>query len=240
MSEKVTTETQGAAGEKKSGINESTLELIIAILLGVTAILTAWASWISSLHGGNQATNYTESNNLSAMGNSMYNEAAQNYMQDTLLWNTINDYMFDKELAEANGNKEAVKLIDEKIQILIEDNCTDEFAEAVNWALDEGVTPFDKEGLEESYYKEALATIDEADKILEQGKKDNANGDAYGLVSVLYSVVLFLLGIVGIFKKLPNRMVVMIVSAVLLVIATVYMVTIPLPTNFSLLSFFVH
>ena len=106
--------------EEKKGINESTLELIIAILLGVTAILTAWASWIGSLHGGNQATNYTESNNLSAMGNSMYNEAAQKYMQDAILWNTINDYMFDRELAEANGNKKDADLIDEKINILIE------------------------------------------------------------------------------------------------------------------------
>ena len=226
--------------EEKKGINESTLELIIAILLGVTAILTAWASWIGSLHGGNQATNYTESNNLSAMGNSMYNEAAQKYMQDVILWNTINDYMFDRELAEANGNKKDADLIDEKINILIEDNCTEEFAEAIDWALAEGKTPFDKEGYEDSYYAEALQTIDEADSILEQGKKDNANGDAYGLVAVLYSVVLFMLGIVGIFKKLPNRLIVMIISAVLLVLTTVYMITIPLPTNFSLASFFVH
>ena len=60
----------------KKGISEEKLEIIIAVLLGVTAILTAWAGWIGSLHGGNQATNYTQSNNLSSMGNSMYNEAA--------------------------------------------------------------------------------------------------------------------------------------------------------------------
>ena len=226
--------------EEKKGINESKLELIIAILLGVTAILTAWASWIGSLHGGNQSTNYTKSNNLSAMGNSMYNEAAQNYMQDVIIWNTINDYIFDRDLAEANGKKKDADLIDEKINLLIEDSCSEEFAEAIDWAFEEGKSPFEKEGYVDSYYQEALDTIDEADSLLEQGKQDNANGDAYGLVSVLYSVVLFMLGIVGIFKKLPNRMVVMIVSAVLLVLATIYMITIPLPTNFSLLSFFVH
>lgn len=37
--------------------------------------MTAWATWIGSLHGGNQATNYTKSNNVAAEGNSMYNEA---------------------------------------------------------------------------------------------------------------------------------------------------------------------
>ena len=87
------------AAPQKSGISEQKLEVVIAILLGVTAILMAWAGWISSLHGGNQATNYTQSNNLSAMGNSMYNEAAQYYMQDMLLWNTIYDYAFDAEIA---------------------------------------------------------------------------------------------------------------------------------------------
>ena len=226
--------------KEKNGINESTLELIIAILLGITAILTAWATWIGSLHSGNQSTNYTKSNNLSAMGNSMYNEAAQNYMQDVILWNTINDYIFDRDLAEENGKTKDADMIDEKINLLIEDNCTPEFEEAIDWAFAEEKSPFDKEGYVDSYYEEALATIDEADDLLEQGRQDNANGDAYGLVSVLYSVVLFMLGIVGIFKKLPNRMVVTIISAVLLVLATIYMITIPLPTDFSLASFFVH
>ncbi len=240
MSEEVNMKTEVTTEEKKKGISEEKLELLIAILLGVTAILTAWASWISSLHGGNQATNYTESNNLSSLGNSMYNEAAQNYMQDMILWNTINDYMVDREVAELNGNYKEAELIKEQLEMLIADNCTDEFEEAVYWAIDEGVTPFDKEGFVDSYYERAEETLAEADEILEQGKLDNAHGDAYGLVSVLYSVVLFLLGIVGIFKKTKNRMIVLIVSVVLLVIATIYMATIPLPTNFSFANFFVH
>lgn len=241
----VSVETEAGKGaevttEKKKGISEEKLELLIAVLLGITAILTAWASWISSLHGGNQATNYTESNNLSALGNSMYNEASQNYMQDMILWNTINEYMTDREVAELNGNYKEADMIKEQLEMLIADNCTEEFEEAVYWAIDEGVTPFDKEGFEDSYYTAAEETLDEAEAILEQGKLDNAHGDAYGLVSVLYSVVLFLLGIVGIFKRTNNRMIVLIVSVVLLVIATIYMITIPLPTNFSIANFFVH
>ena len=241
----VSVETEAGKGaevttEKKKGVSEEKLELLIAVLLGITAILTAWASWISSLHGGNQATNYTESNNLSALGNSMYNEASQNYMQDMILWNTINEYMTDREVAELNGNYKEVDMIKEQLEMLIADNCTEEFEEAVYWAIDEGVTPFDKEGFEDSYYTVAEETLDEAEAILEQGKLDNAHGDAYGLVSVLYSVVLFLLGIVGIFKRTNNRMIVLIVSVVLLVIATIYMITIPLPTNFSIANFFIH
>ena len=83
--ENVKVETAETEGKKKKEIDESKLELVPAIFLGITAILTAWATWIGSLHGGNQATNYTKSNNLSAQGNSMYNEASQMYMQDMLL-----------------------------------------------------------------------------------------------------------------------------------------------------------
>ena len=226
----------------KKGISEEKLEIIIAVLLGVTAILTAWAGWIGSLHGGNQATNYTQSNNLSAMGNSMYNEAAQSYMQDMLLWNQISDYMFDIEIANANGRTAEAALIEEKVQTLIYDNCTEEFAAAIEWSTEqeEYATPFEKEGYVDSYFAEANEVLAEADALLEEGKQDNANGDAYGLVTVIYSLVLFLLGIVGIFKKIPNRVLILVFACVCLVIATVYMITIPMPTGFNLASFFVH
>ena len=61
--------------EKKKASTEEILEVVIAIFLGITAVLTAWASWIGALHGGNQATSYTTSNNLSAEGNSMPSSA---------------------------------------------------------------------------------------------------------------------------------------------------------------------
>lgn len=229
-----------STGKKKKEIDETKLELLVAVFLGITALLTAWATWIGSLHGGNQATNYTRSNNLSAQGNSMYNEASQMYMQDMLLWNTINDYMFDQDVAKANGNTKEAALIEEKIDLLIADNATEEFAEAIDWAFENDATPFDMEGFVDGYYAEANEVLDEADALLEEGRQDNSNGDSYNLVTVLYSIVLFLLGIVGIFKKLPNRVVVLIISIVLLVIATIYMITIPLPTDFSLASFFVR
>jgi len=233
---------QATEAKEKTPISEEKLEVLIAILLGVTAILTAWAGWVGSLHGGNQATNYTQSNNLSSMGNSMYNEAAQDLMQDMLLWNTIYDYAFDAEIAELNNKPAEAELIQTKIETLIQDNCSERFAEAIDWALaqEEDVSPFDMEGYVEGYFADANAVLEEADGLLEQGKTDNANGDAYGLVTVIYSLVLFLLGIVGIFKKIPNRVVILIFACVCLVLATVYMITIPMPTGFNLMSFFQH
>ena len=73
---------------------------------------------------------------------------------------------------------------------------------------------------------------------LEEGKRDNANGDSYNLVTVFYSVVLFLLGIAGTFKSLPNRKLVVLIAIIGFIIGTVYMLTIPMPTGFDFTSFF--
>ena len=59
--------------KKKPLLSPQKIEILVAIFLGITALLTAWATWIGSLHGGNQATNYTKSNNLASEGNSEYN-----------------------------------------------------------------------------------------------------------------------------------------------------------------------
>ncbi len=68
--------------------------------------------------------------------------------------------------------------------------------------------------------------------------QDNKNGDSFNLVNVIYSLVLFMLGIIGIFKRIPNRFVVLCIAVVCLILATVYMFTLPMPTGFSIGSFF--
>lgn len=216
-------------------LNESKLELFVAIFLGITALLSAWATWIGSLHGGNQATNYTTSNNIAADGNSRWNEASQKYMQDLLVWNSIVDIMTEMDIADAEGDSQKVDILQAKMDTLIYDSCSEDFVEAIEWAFaqEEWASPFDKEGYIDSYYADAEEVLAMADEYLTQGQEDNANGDRYGLVTVIYSIVLFMLGIVGIFKGLPNRRIVLIISIIFLIIATVYMFTIPLPSGFT-------
>ncbi len=226
------------AKQKRS--KEEVLEIIIAIFLGVTALATAWASWIGSLHGGNQATNYTTSNNLAADGNSRYNEASQNLMQDMMLWNQISEASLNLTFAEESGDDVEAEKYSYLLDQLMSDNATQEFLDAVNWALDQEdyATPFDMEGYVDSYFEDAWAVLDESEALLEQGKQDNSNGDKFGLVTVIYSVVLFMLGIVGTFKKLPNRYIITGVAIAGFLFATIYMFTIPMPTEFNLFGFF--
>lgn len=225
---------------KKSGIIKERFELIIAIFLGVAALLTAWASWIASLHGGNQSTNYTESTNLSADGNSLWNEASQNLALDMQIWTELNSLNIDYEYATAKGDTTEAEKINWKINEILNNRVSDSFEEAIKWAFDqkEYATPFEKEGYVDSYYTEANETLVKSKEVLEQGKKDNANGDKLGLVTVFYSVVLFLVGIVSTFNNQKTKLIVLGIALVCFILATIIMFTVPLPTGFSLLSFF--
>ena len=223
---------------KKPLFSENTVEVLVAIFLGITALLTAWASWIGSLHGGNQATNYTKSNNLASEGNSEYNAGMQLYLSDLMAWNTMMEYSFDQIVANAEGDTVEAELIQEKLETYAAQNCSSIMTEAINQMTEDMNSPFEVEGMLDEYFVTANELLEESRILLEEGQRDNSNGDAYNLVNVIYSVVMFMLGIVGVFKKLPNRTVVLLIAVIGLVLATIYMVTIPMPTGFDFGSFF--
>ncbi len=216
------------------------LELIVVIFLGVTALFTAWASWMGSLHGGNQATAYTESNNIAADGNARWNEAAQNLSRDMAVWDQIYNLRIEQEFAYQQNNATEIEKLQWQIDSLTYNNISDELQSAIDWAdaQSEYVSPFAMEGFIDSYFADANAVLSEASEVLEVGKQANSDGDTFGLVSVIYSIVLFLLGICNTFKSEKNQLVVTAISGVILVATTVFMFTIPTPEGFALFSFF--
>lgn len=230
--------TEETKEEKKGFFSDSRVEILVAIFLGITALLTAWASWIGSLHGGNQATNYTKSNNIASEGNSEYNSAFQEYLSDQLTWNTMSEYSFDLDIANAKGDTIEAELIEEKIENYIQQNGSEILFEAWEKMTDDMSSPFEVEGMVDKYFENANALLAESQQLLEEGMQDNKNGDSFNLVNVIYSLVLFMLGIIGIFKRIPNRFVVLCIAVVCLILATIYMFTLPMPTGFSIGSFF--
>lgn len=250
--------------EKAKRSKEDILEIVIAVFLGVTALTTAWASWIGSLHGGNMSTNYTKSNNLAADGNARWNEASQSLMQDMQVWNLISDYqvtiMYAKSQLELAGDEaEIASLTDKqyeaayKIQFICTDNLPENMAQMIDYSFEFGAediidwvcnnekataSPFSDEDYIESYYTDARELLAESEAVLKEGQDDNQKGDTFNLVTVIYSVVLFMLGIVGTFRRLPNRVLITIIAIAGFVFATIYMFTIPFPTGFNFGSYF--
>lgn len=245
--------SDGDGSQNKKRSKEDILEIVIALFLGITALATAWASWIGSLHGGNMSTNYTKSNNLAADGNARWNEASQSLMQDMQIWNQVSDYEVEILYANETGNEDQAYESAYKIMYICADNLTDEIAAMIDYDFNfeaediidwvtynekSTVSPFGDEDFIEAYYADAREVLAESEAILEEGQADNTKGDTYNLVTVIYSVVLFMLGIVGTFRRLPNRVFLTGVAIAGFLFATIYMFTIPFPTGFDFLSFF--
>ena len=229
-----------AIKDKKSLITSKRIETIVAVLLGVTTLLSAWASWISHLHGGLQSINFTQSNNESAHGTAASNVGMQAYLADYMTWNTLRDYNYELEVANADGDKEKAALIKEKIAKFKKQNVDGGIlAEGIKWMEENKEDdPFKMPGMAEKYLEEGSKEFNKSQELLEEGKRDNTKGDSYMLVTVIYSLTLFLLGIVNTFKNMSNRIVVLAIAIAFLVFAVVYMCTIPLPTGFEKMNFF--
>ena len=220
------------------------IELIVVIMLGVTAILTAWSSWVSGLHAGVQTEKYAISNNLSAEGNSEYNAAIKALTQDMMIFNQINNLTIDLTFAEMKEDWDEVEKLEWKIDEMIMANVGPEFYDALMWSQEETertgefVSPFDDENFFDSYFDHALELLDEAEEILQEGTRAGSLSDNYSLVTVIYAITLFMMGMSAVIRNLTKKLVVFVIGAATFLLATVYMLFQPLPPNFSLLSFF--
>ncbi len=254
----VTAEPAAETDKKKKSQKQSIatiVEILIVVMLGITALCTAWASWIGSLHGGNQATNYAKSNNIAAEGNSEYNAAIQQLSNDQQLWNDISDLQFEILFAKDKNDQAAIDKSSYILYYKLNDNLSDSMAKKIGWTENDDdqdptevvnnwlqnekslQSPFDDEFVS-AYFDKANQLLAESQDVLKQGQTDNAHGDAFGLVTVLYSITLFLLGISSSFSKQSLKNAILIISVITFVIATIYMFTIPMPTGFDIMSFF--
>lgn len=210
-----------------------------------------------ALVAGNQATNYATSNNLASEGNSEYNAGVQQMNQDMILWNDISSLQIEIVFAQNNNNEAELAKLCNQLFYKMAENVSETMAAKIDWntadnsSSDPQATilawlekensmssPFFDENYVNSYFTKANELLAQSQEVLEQGQKDNSNGDAFGLVTVIYSVVLFLLGIAGSFNHKVNKYAVVIIALVAFVIATIYMFTLPMPTGFSITSFF--
>lgn len=215
---------------------EWVLETVRAVLLGITTLLMAWATWIGSLHTGLQETHFTESNNAMSSAVALYTDATQMVVLDAALWSSIQGYKLDAQAAIDEGDDAKLQITTAKIETL-QEQCSPDLKKAIDWALETGKSPFEMEGYAESYYKEAKNLLKESQDILATGKQDNLNSDRYGLVTVVFSLVLFLLGIVSTFKHSRNRIGITAISVALLVFGLLLMFSIPMPAGFDIFHF---
>ena len=230
-----------------------TLELIAAILLGLAAIATAFASYESSLYGGKSVENYSKANKTATEAAGERSRAIVEMARD----NTIDadamrlilegddaptpaaearnyavaTYLFTTQMSES-GYK-ALGLPPEARKDTESADDTPE-AEEKQAALQEEMLEKAMEkdlAKDENYRQEMLAKsqslFDEAEKTFKEGQAANETGDKFQLIAVIFAISLFFGGIVQVFRNNRVRWAILGVSGVFLIGATIYLLTLP-------------
>ena len=214
---------------------------LVAIMLAICALTTAWATWIGDLHASDQDSNYAKAERLDTEANASYNLNSQLYVAIFNLWTHVYEVNSEIKSLESADDTQGANAKREQMNAYIETNCPNyqNIKSAIYTALEKGgsATPFD-EYPQASFFADSEKLSQEATEAREDGNRCNLANDSYGLVSVLYSLCLFLFGMVGFYKQRLPRRIVFSVGVFVFVIATAYMISLPLPENFDFANYF--
>jgi hypothetical protein len=205
-------------------------EVIIAVLLGIVSIATAYASFQSSLYGGQQAQAYTVGTNLSTEAESQYLEANQQYVQDSQLWQTLTELRLDI----ANPDPAIAEAAQIKYDTVYFQSVSEDFGAAIERADAENeanpdfyVDPSDDEDYQNTLFGAYGDTKEKAEKTIASGDEANAFGDKLTLATVIMAVSLFLLGIAAVVTAFRIKLIMGGVGVAIFIVAVVIAATVP-------------
>ena len=205
-------------------------EVIIAILLGVVSIATAYASFQSSLYGGQQAQAYTVGTNYSTEAESMYLEGNQQYVQDSQLWQTLTALRLDI----ANPDPAIAEAAQIKYDTIYFQSVSEDFGAAIERADAENeanpdfyVDPADDEDYQNSLFSAYEEKKTEGEKKIAEGDQANTYGDRLTLATVIMAVSLFLLGIAAVVSVFRIKLIMGGVSVVIFAVSVVIAAAVP-------------
>ena len=205
------------------------LELVIAILLGVVSIATAYASFQGALYDGQSADKNNIAIAQSTEAESLYLEGNQQFMLDTQIFNDLSVL----KVAIDNGDPIAQEQYDQ----LYFQGVSEDFGAAIERA--EAQTEADPEffysPLDDEEYQSTLFTAyaeksDGAVKSKAQGDELGGQSDKLTLYTVLMAISLFLLGIAALVGQRRTQYVLIGTGVVISAVSIVLMLMIPFVT----------
>ncbi len=202
------------------------LQLLIVILLGFISVVTAYASFEAALYDGNQASAYSKGGAAQTEAESIYLEANQQYVQDSL---TIQQLTILKTAAEA-GSEVAQAQYDQLYFVSVSEDLDAAIQAAA--ALDEEEPEFWHDPQADEDYQAALfgAYGDksaEAEQLLAEGDLANQLGDRLVLNTVLMAISLFLLGVAAVLTNRRSQWILIGVGTALFLVAGVLTAMVP-------------
>lgn len=206
------------------------LELIIAVLLGLVAIVTAYASFQSSLYDGKMTQAYTIGSNLSTEAESLYLEGNQQYVQDAQLYDRLTDLALDAQ----NPDPAIATAAQDKYDVIYFQSVSEEFGAAIEWADAQNAadpefyySPLDNEDYQAFLFGTYAEKKDLADTTIAEGDEANGLSDRLTLNTVLMAVSLFLLGVAAVVRQNSVKVVLVVVGMVIFLTAAVLTAFIP-------------
>lgn len=190
------------------------LEITIASLLGIAAILTAFAAYKTDLADGDTLKAFQEGNAQYDDGNQQFNEGNAQYANDV---NVFGQYAIASQEGEKTANYILNNLMDDPLY------------DATQAWLDSGKK--DPSALDSDAY--VVAAYDKADKLVEAGDEQyeiayakDKEGDSYTLATVILALSLFFGGVAGVTRSHSISLAMTAFAAISILGATIYMTTI--------------
>ena len=205
-------------------------EVIIAVLLGLVSVATAYSSFQAALYDGKVIEANTQATTLATEAESLYLEGNQQYVQDAQLFDRLTDLRLDIQ----NPDAAIAAAAQIKYDTIYFQSVSEEFDAAIQAAdaLNESdpdfyYSPLDDEDYQAFLFGGYADTKDDADAALAKADEADGYGDRLTLTTVLFALSLFLLGISAVVKSYRVRLILGAVSMVIFVVSLIMTVTVP-------------
>jgi len=185
------------------------LEILIASLLGLAAILVAVAGYQASLRDGDSVKSFNEGIRATNDANGFYNEASQTFGRDQSLF---------LEYAKAAQDPKQADLGTYLHDAIMDDNLRGAVDE---WQADDSgiATPLDAKSYAVPEQDEAERLSKVTDHKFAEARALDDEGDKYSLVGVIVASSLFFLGIAGVMSSIRTKIVGTAAGAISLAVA---------------------
>ncbi len=199
----------------------SFVDFLSAVLLSAAVVASALSAWQASLWSGEQATLFAEASTARLQSNREMAIALTRLGYDA-------GTFVDAAIAVTVDNQEALDLFRERL-----------FRDQFNVLVDEWLeldplnnpdapkTPFELDGVTDSYFAESIRSDEIANDKFNVGKEANRNNDNWVLATVMFAGVLFFAGISTKFKSARIRALSVAFATFVLVAGGVWLVSMP-------------
>ena len=202
------------------------LELVIAILLGLVSIATAYASFQAALYDSQMAGAYTKGNSEVTSAESLYLEGNQQFLQDTQVFNQLSLLQVRIDAGDALAQTEYDTLYFQGV--------SEEFGQAMDRAATENAndpeffySPLDDEDYQTFLFGGYSDLNAQAAETIKQGDAYNSFSDRLTLYTVLMSISLFLLGIAALVRQRRTQLVLVATGVVISAVSIVLTAMVP-------------